>query len=457
MLITSHQSKGLWGLAIYALFEGQGRVIWGYNLLFRLNFDFMLGILILRSIISNKKLINREVLPNYLIVGIFLFFVWFVLEMFNPNGAGIFPSFATAKIYIFPFLLFFLFQNFPVDPRDKETQKRFFLFSIFIFLSGLVVIVQAQNSEEFLYGISPYYQNLFASYSKFKGMTFRPWGMSFVPGGMSVLFYLAVPFLLLLRPDVVGEGRKFKSGLVSLFKIVTFSIVMYSSFICQVRSATLKLVLIILGFSFFKFIGSRMKFKRAVTVIAVVLALAGGASFFDNIIDLDTDSVTRALDRYEGLAESGFLANRLDFDTFMKVFDERVELPFGYGLGMTQNFLPDFQARRVKYVDKPAVAFWSNDNLIVFLLIELGLGAFIYLFIIFAVNLSLYSRFITLLRWRQVTGFTVIAACCVTCFVLTIFNWGAVALPFNPESFFFWFWAAMGFNTFKAVKFEKMT
>ena len=189
----------------------------------------------------------------------------------------------------------------------------------------------------------------------------------------------------------------------------------------------------------------------------IVLALAGGASYFGNIIDVDTDSVTRALDRYEGLAESGLLANRLDFDTFMRVFDEKVELPFGYGLGMTQNFLPDFQARRVKYVDKPAVAFWSNDNLMVFLLLELGLGAFIYLFIVFAVNLSLYSRFVNLLRWRQVSGFTILAACCVTCFVLTIFNWGAVALPFNPESFFFWFWVAMGFNTFKAVKFEKMT
>ncbi|MCF8060835.1 MAG: hypothetical protein K9K67_16140 [Bacteriovoracaceae bacterium] len=452
MIFTADQGQVFWALAIFSLFEGQGRILWGYNLIFRLIFDILLGGLIVRSIISSKKIINRDVVPNYLIIGIFFHFIWFALELFNPNGAGFIASVATAKIYIFPLLLFFFFQNFPIDLMKVKGQKILLLFNIFLLFTGVIVILQNQMDENFLYGMSPFYQSLFSKFSKFTGTNYRPWGLSFTPGGMSILMYLTLPFLLLFKPSLIAPKNVLQRSGLTLFKWGTISIIGFASFISQVRSATMKYVLILVGFMIFKFIGSRLKFRRVIFTISVFLGVILISPFTSNIVNLDELGLDGALNRYEGLADSSSMANRASFDKFIDVFDTRVDLPFGYGPGMTQSFLPDFEIRRKAHLGIPGFWFWTYDNLFIFLFLELGFGAFIYIFILFSVNLSLVSRVVTLLRWRELTSFAVLSCCTITIFILTVFNWGSVAVTFNPESFFFWFWAGMGFNIYKMTK-----
>lgn len=452
MIISSEQRLTFWALVIFALFEGQGRVIMGYGILFRLLFDILIGLLVIRAVISQKKLINREVIPNYLIIGIFLHFIWFVLELFNPNGAGMIPGLVTSKIYIFPFLLFFYFQNFPVALMDQEGQKFLFVFNIVLLFSALIVLVQAQGDETFIYGISLNYSNLFAKYKNFTGYTYRPWGTSFGPGGMGPLFFLTFPFLLLFKPKFILPKNPPGHAMLVVFKWGTMAIVAFASFVGQVRSATLKLFLVFGLFMACKFIGSKLKFRRIVMGVLLIIIGAVTFPFTSKILESNDINIDSAVARYEGLSESGYLANRATFDLFMNLFEERVEFPFGYGVGMTAGFLPDFEERRKKHVNIPRSWFWAHDNLFLFLFLELGLGAFIYLFILFSVNLSLISRWITLLRWRELTSFGIVSACAICVFVITGFNWGAVGIPFNPESFFYWFWAGMGFNIFKLTK-----
>lgn len=455
LLFFSQRERGFWALVIFSLFEGQGRVIMGYNIFFRLIFDIVLGVFVLRAIISNKKLINREIVPNYLSIGIILHFIWFIVELFNPNGAGLLPSLITSKIFIFPFLLFFFFLNFPIDINRERGQKYLLLISIFLFLSSALVLFQLQKDQIFLYGISTNYRDLFAKYQNFTDNTFRPWGTSFTPGGMGSLFYMMCPFLVLFEPKKVFTKKSLYTSLVGLLKWVTIFTVLIASFSGQVRSATLKLGLI-LGLSFFnKFLASRLKAKKLVSFALVILTSIVLFPIFSGRIDIDTSNFDSAIERYEGLADSGFLANRASFGQFMDIFEERVELPFGFGLGMTSNYLPDFEAKRKTLVNIPKTWFWTFDNLFLFLFLELGLGALFYLFILFSVNLSLISRWLTVYRWRALSFFSIVNVCTVTVFVVTIFNWGAKGIPFNPESFYYWFWSGLAFVTFKKSRDER--
>lgn len=456
MIVTSDQELSFWAMVIFSLFEGQGRIIMGYNIVFRLLFDILIGLLVIRAVITQKKLINREVVPNYLVIGVFLHFVWFVLELFNPNGAGVIPGLVTSKIYIFPFLLFFYFQNIPLNIMEKQGQKFLLLLNFVLLFLAILVLVQAQHDESFIYGVSMNYSNLFASYQKFTGYTYRPWGTSFGPGGMGPLFFLTLPFLLLFQPRKIVEKNPPAHAALVLFKWGTFGLISFASFVGQVRSATLKLFLIFALFSLSKFIGSKLKFKRIVFALLFVLMGALSFPFTSKLFQSNDINIDSAVARYEGLAESGFLANRATFDYFMDLFEERVEFPFGYGVGMTAGFLPDFEERRKRHLNIPKHWFWSHDNLFLFLFLELGIGAFIYLFILFSLNLSLISRWITLLRWRELTAFGIVGSCAISVFVITVFNWGAVGIPFNPESFFYWFWAGMGFNIYKLTKDKRM-
>ncbi len=453
MIFTSDQRSSFWALVIFSLFEGQGRVVMGYQVIYRLIFDILIGLLVVRAIISEKKLINKEILPNYLIVGIFLHFIWFLLELFNPNGAGIFPGLATTKVYIFPFLLFFYFQNFPINFIDGSEQRFLFLFTIILFFCALIVIIQAQNDENFLYGISTNYRDLFSKYKDFTNSSFRPWGLSFLPGGMGVLFFLTMPFLFFFNPKLIYPNSAPARAFLSLFKWSTFAMIGYSSFVSQVRSATLKLFLLFGLFMLAKFIGSKLKFRRLLTIFGFIVLMSLSLPYTSGLFNLSGDaSVDRAMARYEGLADTGFLANRASLDTFTNIFEERIELPFGYGVGMLSGFLPDFEVRRKSHVDIPKNWWWHFDNLFLFLFLELGLGALIYIFILFAVNLSLVSRWLTLLRWGELNAFAIVGACAILVFLVTGFNWGAVGIPFNPESFFYWFWAGTGFKVYKMTK-----
>lgn len=442
----------VWVLMSFSLFEGQGRVIWGYGILFRLLFDLLVMIVIIKGIVKSRKVINREVIPNYLLLGIMLHLGWFILELFNPLGPNLFAAFATSKYYVFPFFLFFFFQMFPIELNEPENQKKIQSVFLLLILGSALVIFQNGLGEEHLNKISPFYISLFDKYRLFQGNDFRPWGTSFGPGGMGTFFYSMIGIFFIYRPSVLTGKNTAKLATRALFKWGGLASIFFASFIGQVRSATLKSLLIVGGMFFLKFIGSRLKAKRAITVTGVLLIALSLFPVLNVNVDNSELGLSGSMERWGELSEKGLSGGRAGLDKVMDNLDMR-EIGFlGYGLGMTQGFLPDFEERRREHFEMPRWYFWHLDNLFFFLILELGVGSIFYIFVLVALIISLFSRLITLLRWREITAFSEVAVSFVSVVTMIVFSWGAVAIPFNPESFFFWFWAALGFNIFVQVK-----
>lgn len=444
-------SRLIYIFLILSLFEGQGRVLWGYNPLFRLMFDILLGILVLRAMIIKKKFFSADVVSKHIRGFFFLHVIWFFLELFNPNGAGIFASLATAKFYIFPFLLFFLFLNNPINFNEKKSQ--FLIFYVYLALVFIAILTIVQNiyGADFMDTVSPYYSSLFPKYNVFRGAQFRPWGTSFVPGGMGVFYFLMIGIFFLIRPSLMTQNIGVRS-LLALMKWSGLILIFFSSFIGQVRSATLKMAGIMMIFVFLKFIGSKVKARWA--MIGVVCLILGGGLFSMNLslILPEEANIDSALNRWDGLSSSKVSDHRAGLNELLDNLSERVDLPFGFGMGMTQSFLPAYQARRDQYIDKPSWWFWTMDNLWAFLILELGIGSIFYMALILGLNMSLFSMLFTVYKWKDNESFTMLVLSFTLVFVVTVFSWGAVNIPFNPVSFFYWMWAALGFNSFRDAK-----
>jgi hypothetical protein len=90
---------------------------------------------------------------------------------------------------------------------------------------------------------------------------------------------------------------------------------------------------------------------------------------------------------------------------------------------------------------------WTHDNLIVSLVIELGYGAIFYIILIGLIPVYFVQKLIKLYRNKNEEKFKIILICASTLAVIVIGNWGAVAITYNPESFIYWFFAAVGFYT----------
>ena len=287
-------------------------------------------------------------------------------------GPSLFGAFATSKYLVFPFFLFFFFQMYPLDLNEVESQKRIQGILVIYILSAILVVVQNNVGITHLSKISPLYLNLFAKFSHFSGEAFRPWGTSFGPGGMSTFFYTLFGLFFIYRPSVLSGKNTAKIAISSFFKWSGIGLVFFASFISQVRSATLKTTIILLGLLGLKFIGSRLKAKRAVSMVLIIIGftiVSPMLSFEFNTSELNMD---KTVERWGELADKGVTGNRASFDLFMSQIDARVEWPLGYGLGMTQGFLPDFEVRRKEHVDIPRYYFWHLDNLLFFLFLELG-------------------------------------------------------------------------------------
>ncbi len=449
--------KILWPFIIFSLFEGQGRVLWGYNPIFRLIFDILLALISLRGIIQTKSFFSRGIVPGSIRLFFILHLVWFCLELFNPNGAGFLPSLATAKYYIFPMLLFFLFLNFPPKLKEKEVQRNLILF--FIILTSLAGLTLVQNiyRDPFMDGMSINYRVLFPSYSRFRGPTFRPWGTTFAPGGMGIYYFLSYGLTYLIRPQMIAKTIAMRS-LIRLGLLMGTLVILLSSFIGQVRSATLKLIGVMVIFTFLRFLATKLKAKWATIGVFCVIGIISISSMssLNRYLPAEFD-ISKAVERWEGLASSGVGSHRAGFSEVLSNLEVRSEFPFGYGPGMTQSFLPAFAKRREQFVDRPLWYFWSMDNLLAFLILELGAGALFYIFLILSVNTSLLGMMINLLRRKEYEAYKVVSLSFSMVFVITIFAWGAVSIPFNPISFFFWFWAALGMAYYKRSKFKPET
>lgn len=421
--------------------EGQGRVMWGYNPAFRIVFDICLMIICMKIIILRRRMLSTSIIPLPVRALIFCHFCWWSLELLNFTGAGFFASIATAKFYIFPFILFFAFSLLDLTDKEFLDRKVAFIVTALIIVSTILCIYQMSEGERIMAKISGNYVALFEKYKEFTAGRFRPWGTTHNPGGQSIYIYLTVGFIFICLGHIGGKLKHF------LFLII-MGLSWFTLFINNVRSAFIKHILIFIGCSIIYFLSSKRKFmsfrNSIIAVMVGVVFITFNLKKFDSVIE--ELNLQNAVNRIKALdSKGGVTSQRGGFKKFYHHVSLAVDWPFGFGPGMTTGYLPQFEARRQKIIGIPDYHFWAGDNLLLFLFLEMGIGGFFYLAIMI-LNLGFLAQMSFKLYQRdQKQAFQIVGICFVSVLVITIGQWGAVGLPFNPESLYYWLWVAIGY------------
>ncbi|MFT6070236.1 MAG: hypothetical protein ACJAT2_001769 [Bacteriovoracaceae bacterium] len=437
---------------LYTLVGGQIKVIWGYNPFFRLVGDFLMVILVFRNFVNTRKLFDFTKVPNFVVWLIVGHFLWFIVCLFNPNGAGLFASFASGKFYILPIFYFFaiISQDFDITSRYFKDFLKVFMF--FVILEAILVIYQSIQGPEFMFSMNNNYKSLFEKFTLFaEESSFRPWGTTAHPGGYSTFFFLSSGFTFLWTVQPGGDEEQ-KLSLTKKLFVFTFTIfTLFAVFISQVRASFIKEVLIIALGLFFSFIGTRFAAKRIITVGVGVIAVLFVGSFtlnkttnFEQIM-----SFGKALERIEALDSIDRMTKqRSSVASVFNAIGTRFSRPMGLGLGMTSDYLPAYIEKRRRMVDIKPLSYWSYDNLFVSLAGELGIGALFLILTIIGVPLILTSLMFSALREKNYVVFRTVCYCAVSVLVITVGQWGAIGIIYPPEFQYYWFYVALAMTAY---------
>lgn len=427
-------------LLIISLFfiEGQGRILWEYQPFFRLLFDILLIVAFLRKAIRSKRIFPTDLLPNYMLLLIILHFFWYAVQLFNTDSVGFVGVLAAAKIYIVPFFVFFLFLMEPINNRQRlEKIQKLVIFMLLA--QSALAIFQMVNKEQVLLDLNPYYSQPLHG-DKFTGKFFRPFGTGFNPGGFSVYYYLTIGLIFLV------PSKRW----VNALKVLTVIAGSAALFISQVRSAMVKFLLIFAATQFIIWVSAHKKFKASVKYVFVVFTILFFSAPYLSSLDYVELDLQNSLDRFSSLSRIETLeSNRIGFDKFFRVLSDKLdENPIGLGPGRT-GAANTFSMREIlKDPIYGRFSSWAYDNLWVSLAIDLGWGAIFYILIVSLFPLKLLFYAIFSRNQLDPTTFRIIMISSVTLFVILLGNWGAVALPYNPESFMFWLWVSIGWSEY---------
>jgi hypothetical protein len=292
--------------------------------------------------------------------------------------------------------------------------------------------------------ISPFYYKAMSG-EIFTQAAFRPFGTTQLPGAISVFIFLTSSIFLI---------RKNLSKIVVILTPVLISLFLITLIACQVRSAALKFGVVFLLSSFMLIYTSPQRlnlfFKFLLSSIIVVPVLL--YSFYPAIQTLTNQYINleAGMERWSGISEvRDVAAQRTGFSKAMNVAAEKLSgFPIGVGPGMTGaagGLSEDLMSNDLVYTK---ATFWGYDNFYLSLIIEFGYGFVFYLGFILLVPYYLTIAFIKVLKKKDHHNARILGIGLVNIFVILAGNWGAIGLSYNPESFYFWFWAALGFNTY---------
>ena len=143
----------------------------------------------------------------------------------------------------------------------------------------------------------------------------------------------------------------------------------------------------------------------------------------------------------------------MSINEFIKIITQKLnDNPFGIGPGLTGPVasVSEDELAGNRFIKKNMT--WAFDNLIVSLVIDFGIGAIFYILLLIYIPVY-FVRFLFIYYQNKLYESYKILLICFCCITVIIFgNWGAVAITYNPESFIFWFFSAMGFSTISKQK-----
>ncbi len=413
---------------LYLWIEGQGRVLWGYSAWARIIFDVLLAWAIFKEFYANKKIFSPLQMPVWIKFLICLHFSIFILELFNPLGIGPLKALATSKIYIYPVLLFLFFNS--TTPYEGELLDKIIRYTlVMIVIQCLLSYYQMYQGHRFMLEISPNYLRAMG-HGKFIGRLFRPFGTSFVSGGISTYLFALSPLVFLKKKYI-------------RFAIALLPFIFATLFICQVRSAMVKLAAFLVILFLLQLIFKQIKFSSLIQLVVLIALCIPVFSHFTGKMLTFSDEVdlSESQSRLARITQGG---QRLNPKEFYGLLAYRIsKAPFGYGPGLTGAAasigMGQFLAN--KLVSEGDV--WSYDNFFLSLFTDFGVLAVGYLLILLGlpiVGLSYFWRKKGRLSKDSIHLATVALSAII---VLIIGNWGAIGLPYNPESFSFWYWMSI--------------
>ena len=420
----------------FAMIEGQGRILWSYHPVARLVFDVFLLIVAFKAFYSNKKLIDTKAVPYYLYIFIILHFTWYFVQLFNPNAISLYAVLTATKIYIVPFILFFSFLTNPGLASDGNIKKIQSLVTLTLFLSSTLAIFQFFQGDSFITSINPYYKNILKD--AFTGFLYRPFSTTHLPGGYASYLALFLPLLFITKKS---------SFLQLVIKIVLVILCVYAMFLSQVRSSLIKGILCIVLINLILFLRGEKKLKRLLSLILLVVTLSG-ISLSLNIEQFYQDDIfSTAVDRFLSIGDvKAVSSSRQGPDKAISfILHNLGENPIGLGPGRTGGVSTLHTSTIVNDPVYDLSYSWAWDNLYISLAIDFGIGMIFYLIAIFLVPIKLLN-YTSRRFFSNSEHLPMITVSAITTMVILLGNWGGILLPYNPESFCFWYYGALGFK-----------
>jgi len=435
---------------IFTLFflEGQGRIIWGYSSWARIIFDLTTAVALLKIFIRNKKLIDLNKVPRPLMIIFGLHVLWYIIELFNLNGLSIFAAIAASKIYIFPILFFLgmVQSNFSVlDPKFKTS---LFFFFLILILEMALNFYQVTLKQNHLLAISPHYYKAMKD-GIFTEMLFRPFATTQLPGALSAFLFLTAGFVHFFKDN----------GKNIIFKVIIIGTSLFNIMLCQVRSAIVKYLLIVLFIQIGKMIYDRFRLRTMVPFFVIaIISIFGMNEFLNNKESSGDENIDYAKSRISTLTEvKKVQKERINIEDFYQIMTDKIsQYPIGFGPGMTgaAASLNAEELKNSKFITSAMI--WTSDNLLISLIIDFGIGAIFYISLVLYIPFYFLRYLFYFYKNNNEENFRILSIVASSMIVILIGNWGALGLTYNPESFIYWFLAALGFNIINLSKKENL-
>lgn len=414
--------------------EGQGRILGSYFPLHRIIFDLYLFVLVLRHYIAKRSIMLPNHIPTFFKFAILAHFGWYIVQFFNIESYGFLAVFVASKAYIFPFIMFFMFLEDPISQKTNDQQARYLSLLWILSLQLALIFFQLGEGEQSLLNLSSYYRKpLLNGY--FIGEFFRPFGTSFGAGSISIYLACTISFLFLSIK---------KSFMQILTTIIIILGIFSACFVLQVRVALIMALFIAFSCTLASILKTKLRFFGLAILFFTATLIPTILSNIDIVQTYFPDTnLTSSITRLQEISSVEAAASqRGSFEKVItNLFDRLDKAPMGLGPGHTGAVAGMFVEERNKDPKYGIDFSWALDNLYVSLAIDLGWGMIFYSMIILAFPFYIFSKSISQWRNNPSGGFKV-AIPLSSVLIILITTWGAVSIPYNPISFFYWFWLA---------------
>jgi hypothetical protein len=200
---------------------------------------------------------------------------------------------------------------------------------------------------------------------------------------------------------------------------------------------------------------TRFKAKGFVGLMLISITLLFGTQYVADTEKTTGDvSIDYVRDRVGSLTQVNKIkGSRLSTEQFLKIASQKLaDNPLGLGPGLTgaAGSISKDELVGNRFINIGMT--WASDNLLIALLIDFGFGAIFYILILLYIPVY-FIRFLVIYYRNKIYGpYKILLVCFSSIVVIIIGNWGAVGIIYNPESFVFWLFTALGFSTIAKYK-----